>query len=900
MSFKNQHGNPVALYIAPNCGLEISHDSSSQSAEFGSEYTLNNPEDFPLKKTPKVVKGWLSPLHKTTLPDDKREKAAVPKEAEQYCFVYPPVGLADHIDWQKVHSREPKNSDTNKNMWALPYIASFGGYAYFDGDDNLLCINAITLKETKHILNFEGPFVATKDAYREINALNRYQSLYLDVFGEVGFIGSAWMDPGENRYIDNTVEGQSEVKNSHGGFLYFRNDGTAVIFFVDTLSMNTPHSGIGSSIRDAFTLCKEELKHDSLSTTCPSGDPSYDKIRSAIQHGSKEDILLLLKGKSHELKRQDCFGWTPLHHACCYRSQDDEIITFLTNSCPEAVYITNNNDLCPIHLACQNNPSLKVITILLDCDQNKRTIYMKSKHHKLLPLHFACRNSETSMEVIKSLIFADHKNTTSFEKGALGATSLHLAISGNHNHEVISLLYKTASNRSKKTNLLYQNANGMVPLHLACLKSSSVDIVSLLLNADKEDVAYNEHGIKCKEFGLSECTVMHIALSHSSAEVINLLLLHAVKRRCMPIETKVDLFKVREKGSGMLPIHMACKRKDLEPEIFSTLLRLKRDSVFCQDDKGNTPLHYICENPKADHRVIKMLLESEEIARENQTKKEIYDPAAKTLNKKDESPLCLAAKAAADGANILLRPENIFLGEMGPDQKDGILQLALKCPDVKKNIVKNLAQRPYFIFIMLELVSNIISTIVYFQASMHALHKDSPISIIEIIILLVCISVFVVRESIELTWSDRAIDYIANRWNWIEISSIVSLLSATIHMINLRIYDDLTPNRYLFIWSGVVLLLQFIFILRSTFLPFARFVAGLLEIAYTLVPFFVVSLMILIGFSYSFYMSGGREDECPSFGGCLLWTIGGFFYGVDEFTTPYIDVIFGVFAVVVL
>lgn len=54
-------------------------------------------------------------------------------------------------------------------------------------------------------------------------------------------------------------------------------------------------------------------------------------------------------------------------------------------------------------------------------------------------------------------------------------------------------------------------------------------------------------------------------------------------------------------------------------------------------------------------------------------------------------------------------------------------------------------------------------------------------------------------------------------------------------------------------------------------------------------------------FTYSFLLSGQRTEVCPDFGACLMWTLEGFFYGVDGFQdTPIMDIFFGVLAVVML
>jgi hypothetical protein len=179
--------NPVTLYVAPNCGMKIDYDTTTYNAEFGLEYVLQNIGDFPLSSKPTEIRGWLSPMRDITLPDEVKPLVGIPMEATQFSYVYPPRGLADFIDWGKALRAEYSNcristSDEKKNVnnkWALGYIATFGAYAYFDEHHCLVGVNAITLKETPYELVFEGPFIAKSKAYKEIQDLNRYQSLYL-------------------------------------------------------------------------------------------------------------------------------------------------------------------------------------------------------------------------------------------------------------------------------------------------------------------------------------------------------------------------------------------------------------------------------------------------------------------------------------------------------------------------------------------------------------------------------------------------------------------------------------------------------------------------------------------------------------------------------------------------
>ncbi len=927
--FYGSSENPETLFLAPNCGLKIKLDRTEYGEEFGYEYEVLNINQFPLVKNlpNKNVKGWLSPTRPVTLPTEAKREAGIPVEAKQFAYLYPPRGLAEYIDWDKVSPTKDQLSRMSISVgkgsfrvgdsseWALPYVASFGGYAYFDEHFNLLCVNAISFKETPYKLTFEGPFVATKNSFREISGLNRYQSLYLDIFREVGYIGSAWIDPEDYTFIDTEVEGQSDIKNLHGGFLYFRHDKTAVIFLVEfAFNLTTPSLGVGSLIIDAFRLCKHELRTKSnLSVTCPSIEQIEDmQLHNAAREGSKEHINHYVNqcGGTLFIEKtlfltQDSFGWLPLHHACCYHAQDYELIEKIVQSCPQAVQKQNKNNLAPIHLACHHNASIKVIEILLENDPNKKTLKMKSKHLGFLPLHFACSNSKTSIEVIRTLILEDNEAVS--VEGRTGCTPLHTAIAENHDHKVIQLLLRYGSGSStlstRKTNpILLEKVNGMLPIHLACLKGCSVDIVSLLLEADVEDKCFYEIVEECTEYDLVNSTILHIALAHSPIDVIKLLLMKEVRARCVSGGFRENLLTTEQHSrGGMYPIHVACRRKDVGIDIIQTLLRLERASIFYTDNLGNTPLHYVCNNKDVDEKLVQLLLDAEDehVGYEGNSFK-FQRPAVKTLNKNDETPLHVAVNSQATGAHALLRPEHICLRQLGGEGKDKLVKLVLADRNVQKNVVKTLAQRRYFTFIMLELYANIAATVIYFNASQRLILRDSPIEVYESVALIMCTTFFTLRELIQLSSSSFA-NYISDGWNWIEFSSIAVLLTATIHMIRLRESIDLTPHRTLFIISGILLLLQFIFIVRTTFLPFARFVAGLLAITFSLIPFLIVSMMLLLTFTYSYLVSGERAEECPDFGGCLLWTLEGFFYGMDGFAvTPTLDLFFGLVAVVVL
>ena len=66
----------------------------------------------------------------------------------------------------------------------------------------------------------------------------------------------------------------------------------------------------------------------------------------------------------------------------------------------------------------------------------------------------------------------------------------------------------------------------------------------------------------------------------------------------------------------------------------------------------------------------------------------------------------------------------------------------------------------------------------------------------------------------------------------------------------------------------------------------------------TLVPFFIVSSLLLLAFAYGFYVQG--NESCETITKCYGYVLAGFFNGSDDDTDDLLDIMFGVIAIVVL
>merc|ERR1740124_648973 len=170
----------------------------------------------------------------------------------------------------------------------------------------------------------------------------------------------------------------------------------------------------------------------------------------------------------------------------------------------------------------------------------------------------------------------------------------------------------------------------------------------------------------------------------------------------------------------------------------------------------------------------------------------------------------------------------------------------------------------------------------------------------EPIIISICVGFFLLREIMQA--HSQCSHYIADIWSWQQNVCLGLLIISLKHMFQAadegNNFDPKTIKRRLLIATGGMLIAQVIFFLRSTFLPFARFVGGLLLVFNVMVPFFIVSLLLLLAFAYCFRV-WVEQEECTNLGKCFMWVLQGFFSGSDAVMNS-IDVIFGIIAIVIV
>lgn len=511
--------NPIHLFIVPDIGLQIS-DTLFRKSQFTCsspdriEYVITNMDHFsdilkndtliPQDSTPEI-RGWMSPIADVTLPPEIRKLAGIPERAKRFAFMHPPIGLAQRMNWNKVdlessakHLNLARGSWPSNNRWGIAGAALLGAYVYFDDNDFLIAVNAISLIQTPYPLNFAGPFRPTEVAREELKRLERVIPITIGAFHEVSFVSMAFTLPGEKFRSQFPIN--SFDKGKDGCFIFFKDNGEAVLYTVDPTGYVDP-SGMVSTISATI----EYITHNALRLK-EFGLISYDEAEMNLLEKHEEEFYRLKIQDSLDILSDDSFRkefgrhenavhiacrlncdkatverllqyqanskqillkqafhrWTPLHYACRFSSRNAELIALLINACPEAVIAQDRHHRYPLHIALESCASTNVIRLLLDADPDNKAVLTPTKRLLRLPLHIAC-SSGCDFEVFQRLLNKVKHNGHLSSKTKMGATPLQLAIENKLDHKIIELLVKSEAFLSPKKSksyrtLLYQQS----------------------------------------------------------------------------------------------------------------------------------------------------------------------------------------------------------------------------------------------------------------------------------------------------------------------------------------------------------------------------------------------------------------------------------------------------------
>lgn len=674
----------------------------------------------------------------------------------------------------------------------------------------------------------------------------------------------------------------------------------------------------------------------------------HEACRSCV---NLDSIKILLKDKNEQeaLRHQDQFGWNPLHYACAFSPTDAELLKYLLDEKPDALHQKDSFGRYPIHVLCDSgNVTCETIQLLL-AGTGKLRLLEPTKYLGRLPLHIALSRG-APVDVIRALIDADEAGESIRFETHDGMRPIHAALSSKATADVIHMLVDADSHISDseldEEADIFAYYRGLLPIHMACLNGSSNRTVSLLLDKDINGItllriadrtmAYDVHsggrnvrkmvltpGKFLSKSSLVESLprgwiqnkiALHLAISYSSDEVIRLFLNRA------EIEGESNQSVLHRDQKGRCALHLACI-KNSSPYIIKMLLKIdsEKKTVTFIDKYGLTPILYACEHNDAKRKSIEYLLEAEKIHWTLYGKLSLEDN--KALGSSCKSPFWYACKAQApcEVLDLLMSQPHFNLRDFDRlSMRNDLADFVKKNPILQTRINKRMASRLNFFKLSLNIITNFVVLFAFYWAT-----EDCANGCMRQFLsntLWSCIGLFALNEFFQMI-NQTLRGYFLDVRNWYELT-MISLLSFSIwfmeeHKDNCALRNIpcelIQPHRRdVLMITGIFLVLNVIFSLRSIFLPFALFATGIVNIMKTLIPFFSVSMLVLAAFAQAYRLdvnfqappADGWGDtmhsQClSSFGDCFLAVLQGFFGGPDG-TFGRTDIIFGIIVVIVL
>ena len=320
--------------------------------------------------------------------------------------------------------------------------------------------------------------------------------------------------------------------------------------------------------------------------------------------GSVELVSYLIKVANCDINARGFQGRTILHRAC--EKNHLEVVKFLVTEIKCDLEAEDKNSDRPLHIACACSGSVELVSYLIKvagCDINARGLQGRTilhmaceKNHLVVvkflvteikcdleaedknsnrPLHIACLFSG-SVELVSYLIKVANCDINA--RGFQGCTILHSACEKNH-LEVVKFLVTEI-----KCDLEAEDKDSDRSLHIACLFSGSVELVSYLIKVAGCDI--NARGFQGR-------TILHRACEKNHLEVVKFLV----------AEIKCDL-ESEDKNSNR-PLHIACAFSG-SVELLSYLIKIAGCDINARGFQGCTILHRACE--KNHLEVVKFLV----------------------------------------------------------------------------------------------------------------------------------------------------------------------------------------------------------------------------------------------------------------------------------------------------
>lgn len=407
-------------------------------------------------------------------------------------------------------------------------------------------------------------------------------------------------------------------------------------------------------------------------------------------------------------------------------------------------------------------------------------------------------------------------------------------------------------------------------------------------------------------------TLLHIACSYSVPPNIIRRLLDADKHNVTIYSRNFD---------GAVPLHNVCDAMFVTPPVEVVQMLLDADehhqTIYAKTDQDDLPIHYAVWRLQP-LEVIQLLMAHDHDAK-----------CVTSMNTHGRVPIQTAChrNAPSDVIQYLLDfrkndPEYVWgallvisesMGEIVSTSRE--LQDIINDKSTQRLPVAILAADFYAHCILIASFLRLCDSFLRLDDLVSSGSQQQQGATASLTLVYLTTGYFLLRELLQVG-SMRG-KYFRDGWNCLDVAKIGTVVASCIIMVNHASDDKEVKNqdwiRNLLVCTGALTFIGLISYLRTTFLPFAKFVNGVQQIFYKLIPFFVMSLLILGAFSFMYFVREFDRDLCSSESVCStdngicfcsFWNAfpGVFIFiirGLDGAATS-IDYIFGVVVAIVL
>ena len=299
-------------------------------------------------------------------------------------------------------------------------------------------------------------------------------------------------------------------------------------------------------------------------------------------------VQFLLEAWPRDAGQTDQYGNCPLHTFCVKQWVDGEpeleILSLLVKSCPDALRWRNVHGYLPIHLAASTkSPAFCKLLV----DLYPESVMCAAAYGDQLPLHRACRKG--NVQAIRYLYELSPDNLY-----AGGYLPIHLALLNEFSEavgiEILQYLLQCNPEVASKPVLRVHDdwlgapkVEGRLALHLACFCYKSLSVLTILFNAYPEaiDTKDGEGRIPSDYFEEGEQkSFLQIQEGHAEKAKDHQFMTTRDCKGRLPLHTALyqgeclGTIKLLVKGnpealqvpdgSGLYPLHIACKVGSLE------------------------------------------------------------------------------------------------------------------------------------------------------------------------------------------------------------------------------------------------------------------------------------------------------------------------------------------------